>query len=37
MRLLPVERPEPLAALIMERVYAINDLPDSLEDRGERD
>ena len=37
MRLLPVERPEPLAALIMERVDATNDSPVSLEDRGERD
>ncbi len=37
MRLLPVERPEPLAALIMERVDATNDSPVLLEDRGERD
>jgi hypothetical protein len=37
MRLLPVERPEPLAALIMERVDATNDSPVALEVRGERE
>ena len=37
MRLLPVERPEPLAALIMERVAATNDSPVSLEVRGDLD
>ena len=36
-RLLPVERPEPLAALIMERVAATNESPVSLEVRGELD
>lgn len=36
-RLLPLERPEPLAALILERVQAVIDSPVSLEDRGERD
>ncbi|MBC7842535.1 MAG: alpha/beta hydrolase [Gemmatimonadaceae bacterium] len=35
MRLLPLERPEPLAALIMERVEATNDSPVALEERGE--
>ncbi len=34
MRLLPVERPGPLAALIMERVEATHDSPVSLEERG---
>jgi hypothetical protein len=37
MRLLPVERPEPLAALIMERVEATTDSPVSLEVRGDLD
>jgi pimeloyl-ACP methyl ester carboxylesterase len=37
MRLLPVERPGPLAALIMERVERSTDSPVSLEDRGDRD
>lgn len=36
MRLLPVERPGPLAALIMERVER-TDSPVSLEERGDRD
>ena len=34
MRLLPVERPAPLAALIMERVSMTRDRFESLEDRG---
>lgn len=37
MRLLPVERPEQLAGLIMERVEATNESPVSLEVRGELD
>ena len=37
MRLLPLERPEPLAALIMERVAATTESPVSLEVRGELD
>ena len=37
MRLLPVERPEPLAALILERVHAVSDSPASLEDRADYD
>ena len=36
-RLLPVERPEPLAALIMERVAATNESPVSLEERADLD
>ncbi len=37
MRLLPLERPAPLAALIMERVGRAEELPASLEDRGQPD
>jgi pimeloyl-ACP methyl ester carboxylesterase len=37
MRLLPVERPGPLSALIMERVGATTDSPVSLEVRGDLD
>jgi len=36
-RLLPVERPGPLAALIMERVETTHDSPVSLEERGDAD
>lgn len=37
LRLLPVERPAPLAALIMERVHATREAPVSLEVRGDSD
>jgi len=37
MRLLPLERPAPLAALIMERVQRFSDLPPSLEEQGRPD
>jgi hypothetical protein len=34
LRLLPLERPAPLAALIMERVAHVNDFSVSLEEQG---